>query len=359
MAYVGDCIVFMFGAGIAPNTLTGVINSATQAVFDGDIDQNGFGLVISITVPDATTLSIPWSGTMTTSPSDEQSNLYVCSCSTGEFVDDDNNMGTSGTLTAGPLAAGTYYLFMIFSGTASPPFNTIATYTVNVDTSMVVNPVIARWDDSGTTRILEACPKMIIPAPEWDGAWYADETAAQDAIDTLAVDCFAFSPKDVFSFVDSESFSGTTYSGSNSISEEPVAFGYVWFSVNLVGGDTVTIQCDITGSGTSGCDPGNPSDCSLAEAEITLYAPDGTVILSASDSNPGGLTASASDSITVPYSGKYIARALAQAGSWDTASQSGGSGSASVTSDGDISANPIQALYATDPLLGCPARLDC
>jgi sulfur carrier protein ThiS len=261
---------------------------------------------------------------------------------------------SGGSPTVVPLEAGSY----IFTSLTF----VWATWTITFSQPIQKLPVIVYWDDSGTIRSFEAYPKMLLPpGTEWTGDWFDGDASAQAAIDDYVVDCSAFNSQDVYNFVNSQSFSGTRYDGSNSVAEEPVGLGTVWFAVNLVGGDTATIRCDISGTGSGGCDPMNPLNCASASAEITLYAIDGTIVLAASDSNPSSLSASAIASGTVPYSGKYIVRAVAAAGSWDSESQSGGSGFAEVTSTGDASANPVQAVHFAGvlPPLNCPKRLDC
>lgn len=362
-----NCIGYADGS---PDSFTADNSTPDQIDLDADYTADGIasgGMVVSVSVPVGATISIAYNVSSTGTGDDNNvAGFTIQGCdASGICTDEVESGGTgpvSGTFTCGPFAEeGVYYITVSGRGqnTDDPDESTTATldFSISCDDTMIAQPVIALWDDSGTTRSLWACPKLLLPPlTESTGDWYSSCEAADVEIAAGSVDCLAFNTL-LFNQFTSQSFSGTSYSASNGNTEEPTAFGDVWFNVNLVGGDTVTISCAVSGSGTTGCDPGNPSNCSLAEAEITLYHLDGTILLHAIDTQPGAVAASASDNIAVPYTGQYLAKATAQAGSWDTESQAGGSGSASVTSSGDISSNPIQALY--DIGLDCPARLNC
>lgn len=66
------------------------------------------------------------------------------------------------------------------------------TSTFNVTTTsgpFLPSPIVALYDDSGTTRQLEACPKMVIPSPTNSSSWYTTEAFAQEAINENVLDC--------------------------------------------------------------------------------------------------------------------------------------------------------------------------
>jgi hypothetical protein len=237
------------------------------------------------------------------------------------------------------------------SGTATTGMDT--DFVISSDDTMVVNPVIAQWDDSGTTRQLEACPKMLLP-PQFPpygtaGDWYVDETEAQAAIDDWAYDCAIYSPDPG---VTSATATGdaVAISGDRTLVDASLVSQVYLYSISAENGDSITY------SGSSAVSFTGPTP-GFTEAQIILefFEEDGTVIDSAFDS--GTTTASISGSFTAPYSGKFYfslgfsveavsvdpGESLTLAG---TFSQSGGT-----------AVNPIQALY--DVGLTCPARLDC
>ncbi len=211
-------------------------------------------------------------------------------------------------------------------------------FTVACDDAMVPNPVIALWDDSGTTRQLEACPRMLIPPlTESTGEWYADCASASDAIDTYVIDCIGYctfgiyqgsAPGDyVFSAYGTTSLNWTA-AVLQDPGEDPIDFsdaGVFYGSINAEAGDTLSFSFS-----------GSPTD-----SELCIYdnAAEFIECISSGSSSP------------LPYTGKYIVSLNAI---WETQVQSM---SAQVTSSGTMSVNEVQALY--DVGLTCPARLEC
>lgn len=289
----------------------------------------------SVTVSDGATLTFDYTGLEA-----QQVRIYNCA---GERIL--NHIGSSGIVSPS-LDAGTYSIRITALG---DPVSSLS-FSVTSSDIFVANPVIALWDDSGTTRQLEACPKMLLPPlTESSGDWYADCAEAESAIAGNPLsDCEAFNDQTSVAY-DSESFSGTEYTFSNGFTEGGVSAKYIWWSVNLVAGDTVTIACTVNATTSE------PEEAFLT-AEVWLYDYTGTELMSdAQDANPG-LTVTATNSMTVPYTGRYIFKMGGSAAplgvSLDSVAGSGG-----VASSGSLSVNPIQALY--DVGLDCPARLDC
>lgn len=252
----------------------------------------------------------------------------------------------SGTLDLGTIAADGNYKLIInvsqFVGASS------ATFVIN-SVGIFPNPIIAQWDDSGTTRQLEACPKLVLPLI-WEGGgndWYADQTEAAGVISGMTADCFIYSGGIPFAgpqLALGASISGGTIS-LNSQTSINVAQGQI--AIFVEAGETIDAAYTVTaGSGSTNVlvitvrdTDGNPigEDVISSPSSGTITVPE----------FPGG------PSLVFPYSGKYYLRFNA------VISGSGTTLTADVTSTGAIDLYPIQALYATDPLLDCPGRLDC
>lgn len=194
-----------------------------------------------------------------------------------------------------------------------------------------VNPVIALWDDSGTTRKLWACPKLLLPPlTESTGDWYADATAAATAISTLTNGCKGYieSTTNVSSF----SASGTTsLTLAETLTAGAMSCPTVWGGINAV--DAATITSTITvGAGTAG-------------QTVTIYDDTGTQV------ETSGATTSPWTSAALPYTGRYTVK-IAMTSSSNTTSMS-----AAITSSGTMSVNTVQARY--DLGLVCAATDDC
>lgn len=202
------------------------------------------------------------------------------------------------------------------------------------DDTMTVNPVIALWDDSGTTRQLEACPKFYAPAlTEATGDWYADCATAEIIANDWCSNCVAW-----------QNQGGTP---GNQVSDGGTSLDYSdpsspagvlpwWSSVNAVAGDFLTLAWSIS----SGTPPNGLFD---------IYDYSGTLIESMSS------TTSPLISAALPYTGRYIIMVRIYNSFPDLCDNISGS----VTSSGVMSINQVQVLY--DPAAGitCPGRLNC
>lgn len=197
---------------------------------------------------------------------------------------------------------------------------------------MTVNPVIALWDDSGTTRKLWACPKLLLPPlTESTGTWYASCADAATAITDQVSNCMGYigNPGD-WTFSATDGGTSLTLDGGAAVGT-PSGFD-VWGGINGVAAATISISLSATVGGGAGS----------AFFTLNLYDDTGTLIAT---------SATSSLSHALPYTGRYTVEAACSIGppNWiDTAS-------ASIT--GIASVNPIQARY--DLGLTCAGTLDC
>lgn len=263
--------------------------------------------------------------------------LTLFNCSDYSIIDDDSSSGPSGSLSVTAPADGIYYL----SGGGS--CNDATTFQVSLTATCsdvwVFNPVIALWDDSGTTRQLWACPTCDIPAPNafgggW-GSWYASLSDATTALANQVRNCVG-----IFDNVNFPIDSFTATNGGSSLALQTVSSlsgpMVAYCGLNAEVGETISIAF----SGSVGTITGN----------FFLYDYDGNII-----DNGGffGTTTSPIVSIALPYTGQYTLLVIVGTDAPSTAFTA----DATVTSSGAITFNPISALY--DIGLTCPARLDC
>lgn len=329
--YSAGCIVYEGGGTFTIASLAASNPSPTQYLCSETNNINTVALYASITVGASTNLSIPWIGSQLGSPSGQVGIVQLMDCATGSVVYSDTNGGVSGTLSVTGIAAGTYNVVLVFTG-AGAITSTAASFTVNSSAIMVVNPVIALWDDSGTTRQLEACPKMLIPPlTESTGDWYAScADAAADLSDPLVVsNCVGYYA--LFAAITSfTAVGGSSLAFSVVISSLTASTGDFWGSVNAVAGDTLTA----TGAG-------------FPNVSMSIYDYTGTLVESKSGGSP-------QTSSPLPYTGRYILQCrnfVTPPGAPGTA------GAVTVTSSGTMTTNNIQALW--DNGLDCPSRLNC
>lgn len=284
----------------------------------------------SVSLKSGATVTVPWS--ISTDGPGTAVSASIFDCATGDFVAGENippNAGASGTLSFVVPADGEYVLLISGTGTLGILTYVNFAFTVTCDMDYWVNPVIALWDDSGTTRQLEACPKMLLPPlTESTGDWYADCAFAALMQSLLVSNCIGYFDFGA-DFLTSFSASGTS---SLSIAATSIASGTgnIWASVNAEAGETLSFAW--TG-GTS--------------ASFSVYDDAGNLVdsVSATASSPWV-------SIALPYTGRYI---LLMPVVQDDPPL--GAATIGVTSSGTMSVNPIQSLY--DVGLDCPARLDC
>lgn len=323
---VASCLAFFdvySGAAVTASATPGSNSLTLDQTYSGE---SAVSMWVSLNLVAGQTLSAACTGTYSgggPGPDDPSSGLAVFGCD-GTFLYADSAQGT-GTYNYSVTTDGVYIIVVDF---AAPVFFTGGWTAANVvlsATTLVPNPVIALWDDSGTTRQLEACPKLYIPTlTESTGSWYADETDAQSAIDTYAVDCLVFvdTPYDVF-----------TVTGGNSlvIHNESSGAMQAWASVNAEVGKTLNLAYTVSPIHVN--------------TDMTIYDYEGNLVEYVAD------TGSPLVSSGLPYTGRYILKFLSVVGSSPKVTD------LTLTSSGTMSTNEIQALY--DVSLSCPARLDC
>jgi hypothetical protein len=371
--YVVDCLVFNNGqASVTPydtytvDTTTGIESTATKAASSGT--QGDMWAWVSVSLKAASTLTFSYNITNTgTSATCLRATaaiwVYTCSGDLVEFYDvGEQENSTSGTYGVAIASDGEYWVLMYgaaylwSSCEEEDPTNGLnGTLGITSDDVMVVNPVIAQWDDSGTTRQLEACPRMLIPPlTESTGDWYADETEAQAAIDDNVEGCEIYSGFPIAGYT---AFSAALVAGALTSSEtsgdtEPAQL-QLFFSFNLDTSATVTFAWSYSSTGDPGLDNGSAQvDLEVLDStgtqvwlDSSLFVPD-----TESDSFVSG---------TLPP-GRYTAIVSATShyatdvGESETTSLSG----TFTPSSGSLTGpNPVQALF--DVGLTCPSRLEC
>lgn len=258
--------------------------------------------------------------------------IYDCNGTTVETLGPAATPITSAALPA----AGVYYLRLLPN---SPPMGggpfTACTITVTSSDTFTVNPVIAQWDDAGTTRKLWACPKMLLPPlTESTGEWYASQAVAQSEISTMTSNCVGYFTGATSMSAFSSVSSGTSVSISATTGVFNINSGFIYLSVNATAGSTISFLFSVS-SGT-------------ALGQLVVYDDTGGGIYTSSVTTSSPITSS-----TLPYAGRYIIKLF-------ISRTTGGVPIGTVysgTVSGFDSVNLIQALY--DVGLQCAARLNC
>lgn len=319
--------------------------SGSQAIGAGN---NGLTLWMAVSLKAGSTIQFDWVATAAGSATESDSEILIqilkCDWSqlgTSLTDSDPSPSGFSGTLTGpqnkfGPITIpsdDTYFLFLSFtSGYGSTTTSVAVDWTVTADDTAAFQPVVALWDDSGTTRQLEACPKLYLPPlTESTGDWYVDCASASSAISTLISNCVGYieSKTNVTTFTATNG--GATLTLAEALTAGATSCPTVWGSVNAVNAATLTFTLT-TGAGT-------------AKVTVIIYDYTGTVVQSS------GLQSSPWASSGLPYHGRYFF-SVAMSSTLSTASYS-----LVVSSSSTMTVNSVQAVY--DVGLTCPARLNC
>lgn len=292
----------------------------------------------SVSLKSGATVTVPWS--ISTDGPETVVSASIFDCATGDFVAGEDippDAGASGTLSFVVPADGEYVLLISGLGIGILTYVNFA-FTVTCDMDYWVNPVIALWDDSGTTRRLWACPKLLLPPlTESTGDWYADCAAAAAVLTSSQVsNCVGY----IESLTGVTTFTATDNTTDLDLSADFTSEGntspLMWGGFNAEAGETLLM----TFGGTfSGLPP-------VVSYEAFLYDDTGTLI----DSSGVISSAPFEWQPTLPYTGRY------------TLSFYGGGGNclaaaADITATGTFSVNPIQARY--DLGLTCSGNLDC
>jgi len=364
LADYATCYAYAFqGTGLvnptAPATsLASSWDATTETLV---LDVAGFTYAFaSITVPAGAQVTFAWDAVP---PGEDPVDISISSTycySTIDTIEDVflyQEPGNTGS-TVWTVAESGEYVLIFSAGSAVS-----AEFTITCDVAFTANQTIAIYDsgDPANPWLLEACPKLLMPAgTEWTGDWYASDTDAQTALDTQVVDCLAYTigtlDNITASVTGSEFSAGLTDGDGNS----GIEISDTWMAVSLVEGETVSIS--VSTSTTTVCiDGSGPVIDEEAFVDATLYDYAGNVILNATNSTASAASTSASDSTTVPYTGKYyfkFAGSSRQSLSGDCNEESATSlFEAEITSTGLTGPHTAQALY--DAGLLCPAKLDC
>lgn len=252
----------------------------------------------------------------------------------GTLLDSDSSTATSGTLSVSIPADGIYVVRVGGGAVPGPPPS--PTHSITNSDTLVLLPVIALWDDSGTTRQLEACPKMLLPPlTESTGTWYASCASASSDISSNSSNCVGYveSVSGLSSFTATDG--GTSLALAQVFVSSPSSGSKMWGSINAEAASTFAVAL-------GGIFSGLPPSASFV---VDIYDYMGTLV---ETSGSVGITTWISSAL--PYTGRYIVSVV------------GGGGNATAvtgtfTSSGTMSVNQIQSLY--DIGLDCSGRLNC
>jgi len=315
------------GDGGAGNSISAAFDGTTisadqDSAFSGVVPSLSNTTYISVSALSSAVLSCVY--TTSTDGTPITVSVDLLDCSDGSSVDSDSSASGSGTLTVTVPADGEYVLY--FQITTDEPTYLNSTWDVTSSSAFWVNPVIALWDDSGTTRQLEACPKMLLPPlTEASGDWWTDCANAALAISGQSADCLVYNEYPYISMSAVDSGTGVNLDAVMEMFNPPI----MWVSLNLEAGETLTAAYT----------------ASVGAVSVTIFDYEGNEVETLLGVSP--LTSAA-----LPYTGRYIVRATG-AGDFPV----GTTVSVDYTSSGAISANQIQSLY--NIALDCPARLNC
>lgn len=250
--------------------------------------------------------------------------LYKCD---GTFAVDHSasypGAGTQNRTVTVP-ADGEYIIWIGMSAVESAPFTKTTAVTLSCTNAMVFNPVVALWNDSGDTRKLWACPKMLLPPlVESVGTWYASCADAHTAIASFVSNCVGYCEA-FTTFTATDGGSSLTFAGNNA-----GAGLNCWGSINLLVAGKITATFSNALGGF-----------------FVVYDDTGTVVA-------GGYLGPGPFTTPVLPPGRYIVNAEQ---AYDMTHPAG---NMVITASVSMSVNQIQALYATEPVLACAARLNC
>lgn len=364
--YVANCMVYyhpydvhvLFGTSISvPSTFTAETDSF------GDLGcsmiQSAAGansqqvLVFSFTCDRAGTLYIDYNGSSNGGPTEsfpERNSfltLWRCDYKTsGQGIDEYSPalgvIADTGTLNV--PAAGTYTVWVSFSPWPNATTSSLSFSTTLPGAIRIINPVGAEYDDSGTTRQLQACPMLIV------GEAFSNQTEAQEFLDSEEIsNCIGFHR--------------TSVNGGEGLASS---------SFNLSGSTSVSI----TSSALTNFNPDPPTGPLLAQSILvgfskTTSAPTSVtasfsfshgsllVVNIYSQDNLGGLTfvgsGGSGDPIIVPYAGVFLIIIGTLGDNFD--SPSGEYAMLDFTASINISPLTIGVLYSNGT--DCPSRLSC
>lgn len=330
----GDTGLF-FSASFSGTTIT---VTTTNALSSPSLAL-GTQVYFSVSLKSGAVLTIPWS--LSTDGPQSAVGAALLYCADGSLADSDSippNAGSGGVLTLTAPADGEYIFGVSGLGTLGFVSFLDFSFTVTCSMDFDVNPIIAQWDDSGTTRNLWACPKLLLPiGTETSGTWYVDCAAAAAVLsDPLKVsNCVGFCPgaPGLASFTATNGGSSLTLAQTLSPAQANAATMYG--GINAVAGQTLSFAF---------------STNATTPLYLALVLDDaGNIVEFIGPSGSSPLVSS-----PLPYTGRYTVAVIAGDTHVPAAMTSV---SVTVTSSGAMSVNPVQARY--DSGLVCAGTLDC
>ncbi len=362
-----QCYGYIFNSfGYTPDTFT--VTPGTDSV---ELDYTRtpwkeFQMYCSVNVNAGDTINIVTSGTGGGSGGGDTSSVLVIiyNCAQEQVYVSESAPGPSGSFSFPVTVDGIYFVLILFApGNFTQPGFTHGNAVVSA-TSMAVNPVIVVWDDSGTTRELEVCPKLLLPTYSHPpGTWFTDCATAASEMASGVVDSVAFlDPHEVSlgPYTTKSAAGGASFIWSSSQHDTDPSdldmYNIPWFSFNAVAGDIISIAYSL--DGLAGADGEN---LIRLQAAFSIYDPDGNFLdanSAMSSFSPSPLNFSGTFTTTIPLTGRYTMKLFShyEVGFDTDPTVRQLDSSFTVTSSGEMSTNPIQALYHAG--LDCPGRLD-
>lgn len=356
------CIFRNTGLSLPPGFTLSASHTDSNISIACFVQTNGTQIWFCVTVPDNSTLTANYTTILQTPPVGSFFSAITVWTPDGNTLGSQVSFDTSGSVTSVTMPAGTYYIELTISALLGAPTSTSVNYNITCSTTRVVNPIIAFYDDSGTTRRLEACPKLLLPPlTKCSGdTWYESLSAAQAVLanGSLISNCVAYQTSSATGTTNSFSVSSANPSNIALLKSNaplPSAPTVVLLSVSLLNGNTLSLNWNFAWTqGTPGVGPAMIAVMTLTDC-AGIAAEDESPIFGVS---PGSGSESGTLSLTAPYTGNFniivgVQKLIGIDITFLTAEFTATLSSPSMT------VNPIQALYATTPLLDCPARLDC
>lgn len=273
--------------------------------------------------------------------------LVICNAGTYSTVQSQSVISDTGTFTF-TISTAALYIVRVQGTSRLNGSYVQSSFDFSFSSSMVIAPAVAQWDDGGTTRQLEVCPKMLLPPlTESTGSWYASLADAQSAITNNTSNCVGYRENNT-----GGTFTATAGGASLSFSDVGTDLGgngTVWGSINANAGATLSISFSDNNNG----------DVPFTVI-VTIYNYDGATVQSLTNhSNPldCSFTSSPLVSSALPYTGRYIVKISQAQEPLIGCMQGVATTVTSSISDATLFVNQIQALY--DVGLTCPARDNC
>ena len=285
----------------------------------------------------------------------------VCSQS-GDFRGEPEN---TQSLQCTIVDEGIYIITLGLSVARQAPFPSYNLTSINAssllsfDKTVAVNPAIVIYDDSGTTRQLEACPKLQIPISIFSPQSYGTQALAQAAINSRVSNCIGFYPgsNNFITFTVTDNSSSVVIDAT---SQPQSFFGWptisMWTSFVFQPLTTLNLAYNITGT-DSRFVAGR-----VMAVSISVYDLDGTLIDSDSvtsnwptDQASHNMTGSVN--LSIPNFGHYYIFCSAGGSGGGAPTPEELSGTMTLSTNTEYECLPVQARYTNET--ECPSLLDC